>query len=177
MREAAQGHSRPLVLVGSSSTGKTRACWESVQPLAKNGWCLWHPFAPTRAQAALDGIEKVEPRTVVWLNEAQHYLDLDAPGTCEALAAALHTLLTDSERGPVLILGTLWPESAESYALPPTPGGPDPYSRVRELLAGRLVGVPESFDGAALRSASVLAAGRPTAGRCPHQNEWRRVRA
>lgn len=41
--EAAGGRSRMLVLVGSSSTGKTRACWEAVQPLAAEGWRLWHP--------------------------------------------------------------------------------------------------------------------------------------
>ncbi|MFF9764733.1 hypothetical protein ACF1G4_35435 [Streptomyces caelestis] len=51
VQDAAAGHSRMLVLVGSSSTGKTRGCWEAVQPLAKQGWRLWHPFDPTRAEA------------------------------------------------------------------------------------------------------------------------------
>ncbi|GAA2746759.1 hypothetical protein GCM10010440_39870 [Kitasatospora cinereorecta] len=37
-----------LVLVGSSSTSKTRACWQAVQPLATAGWRLWHPYDPTR---------------------------------------------------------------------------------------------------------------------------------
>lgn len=63
-----------VVLVGTSSTGKTRACWEAVQPLADKGWRLWHPFDLTRADAALEDLKKrVQPRTVVWLNEAQHY--------------------------------------------------------------------------------------------------------
>lgn len=44
--DALQGRSRLLVLVGSSSTGKTRACWEAVQPLADHGWRLWHPSTP-----------------------------------------------------------------------------------------------------------------------------------
>ncbi|MCZ9343734.1 ATP-binding protein, partial [Streptomyces sp. TRM76130] len=65
------GRSRIMVLVGASSTGKTRACWEAVQPLADQGWRLWHPFDPTRAQAALEQLHRVGPRTVVWLNEAQ----------------------------------------------------------------------------------------------------------
>jgi hypothetical protein len=34
VRDVVAGLSRILVLVGSSSTGKTRACWEAVQPLA-----------------------------------------------------------------------------------------------------------------------------------------------
>lgn len=48
VRDAEAGRSRIVVLVGTSSTGKTRACWEAVQPLSQKGWRLWHPFDPTR---------------------------------------------------------------------------------------------------------------------------------
>ncbi|MEU4275850.1 helix-turn-helix transcriptional regulator [Streptomyces tanashiensis] len=153
--EAAAGSSRMVVLAGSSSTGKTRACWEAVQPLAATGWRLWHPFDPTRAEAALDALHRVEARTVVWLNEAQHYLGDREHG--ERIAAALHHLLVTPERGPVLVLGTLWPEYAHQYRALPSPGAPDPHSRVRELLAGRTLTVPESFDASALATASELA--------------------
>ncbi|MZG01678.1 AAA family ATPase, partial [Streptomyces sp. SID5614] len=95
VREAAQGRSRMVVLVGESSTGKTRACWEAVQPLAEKGWRLWHPFDPTRAEAALEELHEVGPRTVVWLNEAQHYLGDRAVG--ERVAAAVHALLLETE--------------------------------------------------------------------------------
>ncbi|MFB6573001.1 hypothetical protein [Streptomyces noursei] len=144
-----------LVLVGTSSTGKTRACWEAVQPLAAQGWRLWHPFDPTRGEAALDELDRVAPRTVVWLNEAQHYLG--DPHVGEQVAAALHTLLTDSDRRPVLVLGTLWPEYADQYTALSSPGAADAHSRVRELLAGRTVTVPESFDDEALHAAAALA--------------------
>ncbi|MFD5518667.1 hypothetical protein [Streptomyces sp. NPDC127066] len=153
-REAAGGRSRMLVLVGSSSTGKTRACWEAVQPLAEDGWRLWHPFDPTRAEAALADLEHITPRTVVWLNEAQHYLD--APQTGERIAAALHTLLTDSARAPVLVLGTLWPQYANQYMKLPSAGS-DPHSRVRELLAARTLTVPDTFDRHALATAQAFA--------------------
>ncbi|MFD0377320.1 helix-turn-helix domain-containing protein [Streptomyces sp. NPDC127112] len=153
--EVQEGRSRMLVLVGSSSTGKTRACWEAVQPLAVRGWRLWHPYDPTRAEAALADLEHFGPRTVVWLNEAQHYLD--GPPAGERIAAALHTLLTRPARGPVLILGTLWPEYARRYIALPRPGAPDPHSRVRELLAGRTVSVPDTFDREAIRAATALA--------------------
>ncbi|MFD0602147.1 transposase [Streptomyces aureus] len=93
-----------VVLAGTSSTGKTRACWEAVQPLAPSGWRLWHPFDPTRAEAALSDLHRVRTRTVVWLNEAQH--SLGNPGEGERIAAALHTLLVRPERGPVLVLGS-----------------------------------------------------------------------
>ncbi|MEU4610238.1 helix-turn-helix domain-containing protein [Streptomyces umbrinus] len=153
--EAAQGNSGMLVLVGTSSTGKTRACWEAIQPLAPRGWRLWHPFDPTRAEAALDDLESVAPRTVIWLNEAQHYLG--TPRLGERIAAAIHALLTHAERRPVLVLGTLWPEYADQYTVLPPAGSPDPHSRVRELLAGRTLTVPDTFDQDALRTASDLA--------------------
>lgn len=152
----AQGRTQMVVLVGSSSTGKTRACWEAVQPLVKYGWRLWHPFDPTRAEAALADIERVGPRTVVWLNEAQHYLGAGG-GLGERIAASLHALLTDPERGPVLVLGTLWPEYATTYTALPRPDVEDRYPRVRELLAGRQIALPDSFDTAAIAEARALA--------------------
>ncbi|MGW2922849.1 helix-turn-helix domain-containing protein [Streptomyces angustmyceticus] len=151
------GRSRMAVLAGSSSTGKTRACWEAVQSLAEAGWRLWHPFDPTRAEAALADLARVGPCTVVWLNEAQHYLGAGR-GLGERIGAALHGLLTDPARGPVLVLGTLWPEYAEAYAKIPRVGEEDPHSQVRELLAGRLIHLPDSFDATAEAAAQALAA-------------------
>ncbi|MGW7404304.1 hypothetical protein ACWGI9_11290 [Streptomyces sp. NPDC054833] len=155
--DAAEGRSRAVILVGASSTGKTRACWEAVRPLADHGWQLWHPFDPTRAQAALEGLHRVGAKTVVWLNEAQHYLG--DPRTGEHVAAQLHDLLTRPERGPVLVLGTLWPEYAHQYFEVPNPGEPDPHSRTRELLAGRTITVPDTFSTQALEAAAALAEG------------------
>lgn len=155
VREAAEGLSRMLFLVGSSSTGKTRACWEAVQPLAAQGWRLWHPFDPTRAESALAALHQVAPRTVVWLNEAQHYLDDEQIG--ERIAAALHSLLNDLDRGPVLVLGTLWEGFSEKYLALPLPGRPDPHSQVRAVLSGRLLSIPDTFDEEALAAAAALA--------------------
>ena len=48
VRAAAEGRSGIAVLVGGSSTGKTRACWE-VLDLLRNlpgPWRLWHPIDP-----------------------------------------------------------------------------------------------------------------------------------
>ncbi|WP_369263530.1 helix-turn-helix domain-containing protein [Streptomyces sp. R35] len=155
VEHAGNGQSQLLILVGTSSTGKTRSCWEAVQPLADQGWRLWHPFDPTRADAALDDLHRLGRRTVLWLNEAQHYFGHPVHG--ERIAAAVHRLLTEPERGPVLVLGTLWPEYADRYLALPVTGGPDPHSRVRELLAGRLVAVPDSFNASALQAAAALA--------------------
>jgi hypothetical protein len=102
---AAGGQSRLAVLVGGSSTGKTRACWEAVTApgALPAGWQLWHPYEPARPQALLEGLAAVAPRTVIWLNEAQLYL-LEAPAdAAERAAAALQAVLGDSGRGPVLV--------------------------------------------------------------------------
>ncbi|MFD7026568.1 hypothetical protein ACFWAR_00845 [Streptomyces sp. NPDC059917] len=157
VRDVMAGRSRIVVLVGASSTGKTRACWEAVQPLADARWLLWHPFDPTRAEAALEDLHRVLPHTVVWVNEAQHYLG--NPTTGERIAAAVHHLLISPERGPVLVLGTLWPEYAAQYTALPPAGEADPYSRARELLAGRTLTVPDAFDAPALAAAEALAEG------------------
>ncbi|WP_158698036.1 helix-turn-helix domain-containing protein, partial [Streptomyces prunicolor] len=154
VRDAEQGRSRIVVLVGTSSTGKTRACWEAVQALVDREWKLWHPFDPTRAEAALEDLSRVPRRTVVWLNEAQHYLGHSRVG--EQVAAAVQSLLNDPERQPVLVLGTLWPEYVDQYTALPSPGGEDAHSRARELLSGRTLTIPENFDQEALRQAQAL---------------------
>src|SRR5262249_59493595 len=77
------GRSGMVTLVGGSSTGKTRACWEFVQYLDQrqpDRWRLWHPYDPTRPEAAAAAIDQAGPYTIVWLNEAQFYLaPADAP--------------------------------------------------------------------------------------------------
>ena len=101
------------MLVGGSSTGKTRACWEALELLRPKGWRLWHPIDPARPEAALRELPRLGPRTVVWLNEAQFYLD--APGGLgERIAAGLREALRDPARGPVLVLATLWPQHWEA---------------------------------------------------------------
>jgi hypothetical protein len=141
-----EGQSAMAVLVGGSSTGKTRACWEAIH-LLPTGWRLWHPFDPTRPEAVLAQLPRVGPRTVVWLNDTQLYLDMpDDIG--ERVAAALHTLLTDPDREPVLVLGTLWPSHWDALTRIGTEG--DPHVQARMLLAGRDIPVPTAFVGAAL---------------------------
>ncbi|MGV9456348.1 hypothetical protein [Streptomyces sp. NPDC003635] len=151
--EVAQGRSRMVVLVGTSSTGKTRACWEAIQPLARQGWRLWYP--PTRAEGTVQDVSHVHPRTVLWLNESQNHFGDSQAG--EEFATAVHSLLTHPGRGPVLVLGTLWPSYANQYLSLPENGAPDPHNRVRELIAGRTVTIPDAFDESALRAAQALA--------------------
>ena len=151
VRAAIEGSSGIAVLVGGSSTGKTRACWEALQLLREQepGWRLWHPIDPSRPDAALRELAAVGPRTVVWLNEAQFYLDV-ADGLGERIAAGLRELLRDPARAPVLVLATLWPQFWDGLTARPA-GGADPHAQARELLAGRDITVPATFTAAQLR--------------------------
>ncbi len=152
VRAAAGGQSGIAVLVGGSSTGKTRACWEVLGLLRDQepGWRLWHPIDPSRPDAALTGLPRLGPRTVVWLNEAQFYLQVADGGLGERVAAGLRELLRDPARAPVLVLATLWPGFWDILTARPPEGGADPHAQARELLAGRDITVPAAFTPAQL---------------------------
>ena len=149
---AAAGRSQVVVLVGGSSTGKTRACWEALRPLRDQTteWRLWHPIDPTRPDAALAELRDIGPQTVVWLNEAQFYLDVADGGLGERVAAGLRALLRDPGQAPVLVLATLWPEYWDALTARPV-GGADPHAQARELLAGHDIAVPAAFTAAQLQ--------------------------
>ncbi|MGW3123225.1 tetratricopeptide repeat protein [Streptomyces sp. NPDC001107] len=147
--EANAGTSRIAMLVGGSSTGKTRACWEAVQLLPGN-WRLWHPIDPSRPEAALAGLRWVRPYTVIWLNEVQYYLLTSTSDLGERIAAGLRELLREPRRAPVLVLGTIWPEYWARVATTPPPGEPDPHAQARALCEGNELPVPSSFAGGEL---------------------------
>jgi hypothetical protein len=151
VRPAAEGSSRIAVLVGGSSTGKTRACWEALGLLRDRPepWRLWHPIDPSSPEAALRELPAVGPRTVVWLNDAQHYLDPPDSLLGERVAAGLRELLRDPARAPVLVLATLWPEYW--HGLTARPAGGDPHAQARELLDGHDITVPAAFTVAQLQ--------------------------
>jgi hypothetical protein len=162
VRAAAEdGASGVAVLVGGSSTGKTRACWEALRLLRERleMWRLWHPIDPSRPEAALRELPSIGPRTVIWLNEAQFYLDVVVGGLGERVAAGLRELLRDSARAPVLVLATVWPEFWHRLIAQPAAGPDDPHAHARELLAGRDITVPTAFTAAQLRGLG--AAGDP----------------
>ena len=113
-----------VLLVGGSSVGKTRCAAEAVRALLPDWW-LVHPGGPAEVAALAAAPPE---RTVVWLDELQRYLDGKggmADGTVRALLGA---------SGPVVIIGTLWPDRYHTYTAVPAPGGPDPRAREREVL-------------------------------------------
>ncbi len=154
------GNSAIRVLVGGSSTGKTRACWEMVQALPE-GWRLWHPIFPGRAEAFLAGLDRVGPRTVVWLNDAQFYLLPDDPLAGKRVAAGLRDLLRNRARAPVLVLGTIWPRYWQTLIAPPSRDSKDPHAHARVLLEGSGIEVPGTFAGPALAALAAAARADP----------------
>jgi len=145
VRRAAGGASVLVMLVGDSSTGKTRACWEALGKLPAD-WRLWHPVTPDPRHAVLGELSSIGPRTVVWLNDAQNYLLTDHGNEDgERVAAGLWELLRDRRRGPVLILGTIWPEDYATLTRNRQPGEPDPHPRSRILLTGSGHGTPTTI--------------------------------
>ena len=157
---AASGNSMMAVLVGGSSTGKTRACWEAIQSLPE-GWRLWHPIAPERPHAATRDLPVVGPRTVIWLNEAQHYLLTPGRQAGEEVAAGLRELLRTPERAPVLVLATLWPDYWSRLTAGPTPREKDTHAQARALLDDAAIEVPNRFDAVALAAARAAADSDP----------------
>jgi Tfp pilus assembly protein PilF len=148
------------VLVGGSSTGKTRACWEAIQALPKR-WRVWHPISPSRPEAVLNDLARgrLAPQTVVWLNETEFYLDTPAG---EQVAAALRELLRDSACAPLLVLGTLWPEYWSALTKRPGPNEKDSRPQCRALLeAAVTIRVPEQFSDDDLRRLHVAAVADP----------------
>ncbi|MFF2999498.1 hypothetical protein ACFVTC_33870 [Streptomyces sp. NPDC057950] len=143
---AIAGRSGIAVLVGGSSTGKTRALWEAVRGLPE-GWRLWHPLSPTAPDAALAALPDIAPKTVVWLNEAQNYL-VPAP-LGEQVAAGLRELLNDPSRAPVLVLGTLWPEHWNTLNTTVQHVG------ARVLLSTHKIDVPKAFTPADLAALDI----------------------
>ena len=113
-----------VLLVGGSSVGKTRCAAEATRALLPD-WQLVHPDDPAQVTALAAA---PPPQTVVWLDELQRYLDGEhglTGGTVRALLAA---------PGPVVLIGTLWPDRYTAYTALPAPGGADPHAREREVL-------------------------------------------
>jgi tetratricopeptide (TPR) repeat protein/transcriptional regulator with XRE-family HTH domain len=157
---SAGSSSAMAVLVGDSSTGKTRALWEAVQELPED-WLLWQPSTPTPPRALLDGLttSAIGPRTVLWLDELKYYL---GGPLGEQIAAALREFLHDFVRGPVLVLGTLWRKDLQRLRQVPS-GWDDPHHEARRLLdPDRILPVPEHFSADEADRAAATADGRLT---------------
>ncbi|MEU9502727.1 hypothetical protein [Streptomyces sp. NPDC048196] len=127
LRHAAEGRQSVLaLLVGQSSTGKSRAAFEAV----RSELSTWPVLVPRGAHELVEWVatDSVDARTVVWLGEAQRHLTEPAG---EEAARALAELL--ARVTPVAVIGTMWPEYARKVASRALETA-DRYAHARALL-------------------------------------------
>ncbi|MFF8430974.1 tetratricopeptide repeat protein [Streptomyces sp. NPDC016566] len=128
-----------VVVCGESCTGKTRTAVEALKAVPDDFQLLF----PTDADSllAMLAADAVGPCTVLWLNEAQYYLE--GPAGEAAAAALLRRLDAD---GPFIALATLWPDHDKT--LTTATGNGDPHRQARALLSqAHYVHLPNSFAG------------------------------
>lgn len=133
-----------IVLVGGSSTGKTRAFYEAINrhPVLHH-WGLVHPRTGEELYSLLTG-DRLEPYTILWLNEIHNYISGPSGQT---VAAELHAQLTNQGAvRPFIVVATLWPEFWATLTSEPV-SVHDPHLRARSLLEGAVrIDVAERFS-------------------------------
>jgi TPR repeat protein len=113
-----------ILLVGVSSVVKTRCAVEAVKAVLPD-WRLVHPAGADEVAALA---QAPPPRTVLWLDELQRYLDGHrglTGGVVRALLNASHAMV---------IIGTLWPDRYATHTVMPAAGAADLHAREREVL-------------------------------------------
>ena len=134
-----------VVLVGDSSVGKSRTLFEAVRAALPEWWLL-HPSNSDAVRALADD---PTPRTVLWLDELQRYLDTPP----ELPAGVVRTLLAAG----VVVAATLWPYEYTVRRAARKTGEPDSYANDRELLGmARVVDVPDALTTTELRRAEAF---------------------
>ncbi|GAB3852749.1 hypothetical protein ACFPIJ_48270 [Dactylosporangium cerinum] len=135
-----------VLLVGGSSVGKTRALFEAVRAALPEWWLLHPADTDTIRGYAM----APTPRTVLWLDELQSYLNQPRrlpAGVVRDLIAA----------GTVL-LGTLWPNEYHARIAPRTVGETRRQANDRELLGlAQILDVPAAFSTEERRRGETLA--------------------
>jgi hypothetical protein len=111
-----------VLLVGESSVGKTRCAYEGIRSIVPERQ-FFHPADATEIKKC---VSSLPPRTVIWLDELQRYLDSE-----HGLTAAIVRTLIQRE---AMLIGTLWPDRYERYTGLPSTGGSDSHPREREVV-------------------------------------------
>lgn len=140
-RTATRNDASFILMVGSSASGETRALSEAVTGVLPD-WPLLRPADAEELSAWVEA-SLVGPHTVLWLDEAQRYLD-GAPG--ERAAKALGRLL--DQVAPLAVVGTIWPDHLRRLT-ESCVDGRDEAPHVRALLTGRhpRITVPDTLSG------------------------------
>ncbi|MET0495239.1 MAG: hypothetical protein ABW000_19125 [Actinoplanes sp.] len=127
-----------VVMVGGSSTGKTRSLYEAIYELVPD----WELVQPADAADLLDVKNAPPSDTVFWLDELQQYLGAHPPLTSECVRALV--------RHGNLVVGTLWPDQYAKW----TAGREDIHLLVKSAF---VIPVPDTLNDAELTTAKVIA--------------------
>ncbi|MFD9592065.1 tetratricopeptide repeat protein [Kitasatospora sp. NPDC059973] len=147
VHRAVEGHSAMVVARGERAAGKTRSCWEALQALPGN-WRLWFPADPSKGELVVEALSQAGPRTVVWLDRIDQYLDRALCHVAGTVHAEILEALHDPRRAPVLVVGTV---AAKASVLTRSGGStPEADAAVRTLIRDSAVDVRERFTGAEL---------------------------
>jgi tetratricopeptide (TPR) repeat protein len=149
-----------IVLTGESSTGKTRALYESVLTHRHlREWPLWYPRTADELLELMQS-GRLSDEAILWLNESHKYL---SGPTGDVAAAALWSLLDGSRAGSTVVLGTLWPQFWAEFVARPRSAQRDEHANARELLQQRTrrVRVAERFGDEDVKAARSLGADDP----------------
>ncbi|MCX2948965.1 tetratricopeptide repeat protein [Lentzea sp. NEAU-D7] len=135
-----------LLLVGSSSVGKTRTASEAIRECFPDWWLIQPENADeTRALASAPVAQ-----TVVWLDELQRYLGHQ--GTTAETVRALC-------RAGMVVIATLWPDIYLTRMVPRQPGSADMHRADRELLSlATVIDISDTLTAEELGRAAALAA-------------------
>ncbi|MFD9061865.1 helix-turn-helix domain-containing protein [Kitasatospora purpeofusca] len=151
---AVAGRSGMVIARGPQAAGKTRSCWEALRGLPA-GWRLWHPTNPFDGTQIVQGLANAGPRTVVWLDRVERYLDPVQYRDAGTVQAELRNALHDARRAPVLVIGTV---SAAAGVLTRSGGlTPAADTVVRTLIEDAVVDVSPKFTKAELMRLADLA--------------------
>jgi hypothetical protein len=135
-----------VLLVGGSSTGKTRSLYEAVRAIASQWWLV----QPSDTEEIHQLLEEPTQRTVVWLDELHRFFGSSPPLT-KVVVAKL-------KKAGLIVVGTLWfDDYAARKELRPS-GAVDHLADDRGLLGfADVIGVPPRFREDEHRAAEKLA--------------------
>lgn len=116
-----------VVMVGGSSTGKTRSLYEAIYELVPE----WDLMQPADAAELLEVKNAPPGETVFWLDELQQFLGGHPPLTSECIRALV--------RHGNLVVGTLWPDQYAKW----TAGREDVHLLVKSAF---VIPVPDALN-------------------------------
>jgi TPR repeat protein len=118
-----------VVLLGGSSTGKTRTAYEAIKAELSD-WRLLHPADVTDITAAVATRKLPHAEVVIWLDELQHYLT----GPNGLTVGTIRALLDPDQ--PTVLIATMWPQWYDRFTAmpPPHPDAEDPNRHARQIL-------------------------------------------